>query len=288
MKKLGKRVLAFCLACVMALTVVTVMEPVTAQAATKSITLYKGEAIYFTDYSKVKSVSSSKKSVVTVKKDKENNIHANLYAKKTGKATVTVKTGYGTNKLNVTVKPLKFSVGMKDMGNGRILFSIKNNTKQTFDDAIVEYTIKDEAGNVCEKDKIHVYDLVAGKTVYDSCYYSQNSYTINLSESSARVIAVSHNLNRIYKNQSSNIAVSAKEEGDKLVIKTKNKLKKDTGSGRVFILFYDADGKVVDMASSSIYLQAGAVDTTSRSLLYGIEYDSYKPIPVAYSYSLRD
>ena len=40
MKRLGKKLLSFCLACVMALTIVAVMEPVTAEAAVKKQTMY--------------------------------------------------------------------------------------------------------------------------------------------------------------------------------------------------------------------------------------------------------
>lgn len=77
MKKWMKKLLTLCLALTM---VVSVIAPVTAEAKTrtKSITLYKGEAIYVTDYSKVKSASSSKKSVVKVEKDKKDNTHTNV------------------------------------------------------------------------------------------------------------------------------------------------------------------------------------------------------------------
>lgn len=243
-----------------------------------------GEAIYFTDYSKVKSVSSSKKSIVKVEKDKERNTHANLYAKKTGKSVVTIKTGSGTTKYNVTVKKLDVSVKMSDMGGGNILLTVKNNTKQTFDDVTIEYTLKDPDGNVFDKEQVNVYDVVAGKTVYKSIYYSAYTYSVDIEQSSGKAVSASHNPSKKYKNQSSNISVSDKIDGDKLILTTKNKAKNVNVSGCNYILFYDASGKVIDLMTSSLYLKAGEVDTSSKSL-YGVEYDHYVIKSVGYSYT---
>ena len=63
MKKLGKKLMTLVVALAMIATVIPVVN---AEAATtKKMTLYVGEAVYFTDYGKVSSVTSSKKSVVS-------------------------------------------------------------------------------------------------------------------------------------------------------------------------------------------------------------------------------
>ena len=65
MNKLTKRVLSVFLALAM---IVTILPPVTAQAATKTekMTLYKGEIVKNYVYGTLKSVSSSKKAVAIV------------------------------------------------------------------------------------------------------------------------------------------------------------------------------------------------------------------------------
>ena len=63
MKKWIQKILTMCLALAM---VATALAPVTAEAKTKTMTLYKGEKIYYTNYTMVKSVTSSNKSVVAV------------------------------------------------------------------------------------------------------------------------------------------------------------------------------------------------------------------------------
>lgn len=151
MKKMMKRLVSFVVALAMIATVIPVVN---AEAATtKKMTLYVGEAVYFTDYGKVSSVTSSKKSVVSAAKDKENNTHANLKAKKAGTSTVTVKTKYGTTKIKVTVKKLAFDVKLTQLSEGSVLVSVKNNTKQAFDYANVTYTLKGADGEILEKDK---------------------------------------------------------------------------------------------------------------------------------------
>ena len=69
MKHVWRKLAAICLA---AALFVTLLPGITAEAATKNITLYVGEQIYFTDYRDVAKVSSSNSKVVKAAKDKEN------------------------------------------------------------------------------------------------------------------------------------------------------------------------------------------------------------------------
>lgn len=286
MKKWMKKLLTLCLALTM---VITVIAPITAEAKTrtKSITLYKGEAIYITDYSKVKSASSSKKSVVKVAKDKKDNTHTNVYALKSGKATVTVKTARSTVKYVITVKKPSFSVNLKNLGNGNVLLTIKNNTKQTFDTIVVEYTIRDAEGNECRKDTTTVNKVVAGKTVYEMIYYSSYSIDADISQSSAKVVAMFHDPDYKYTNQSSKVTTKVKEDGDKLSVTSKNTSKKVSISGKNYVLFYDAEGSIIYEAWNSFYLSKGGVDTSTVYYPSSLEYDDYEIKTVAFSQSRK-
>ena len=148
MNKLTKRVLSVFLALAM---IVTILPPVTAQAATKTekMTLYKGEIVKNYVYGTLKSVSSSKKAVATVKKDSGNAV---ITAKKPGKATISIKTNRGTFKYAVTVKKLDVTATLSDMGNGNMLLTVKNNTKQTFTYVSVDYVIKNDQGETIKTD----------------------------------------------------------------------------------------------------------------------------------------
>ena len=288
MKKLGKRVLAFCLACVMALTVVTVMEPVTAEAATKSMTLYKGEKRYLNSmFGEIKSVSSDKKSVVKVSKDKKDKYKVNFNAKTTGKAHVTIKTSRGTVKYNMTVKKLDVTASLRDMGDGYLLLTVKNKTKQTFTDVQVQYVLKNEFGEVIKKDVASVSDVVAGKTVYDRILYDNYSYNVDISQCSAKVVADSRSLDAKYGNVSSKVTCKVTEDTNDygntvLTVKSKNTLKKDSVRGSHYILVYNSEGQIVDLKTVYFYLKAGAVDTDTTTL-YAEDYSTYKVVTVAYT-----
>jgi hypothetical protein len=230
-----------------------------------------------------------------VAKDKSNNTHANITAKKAGKTTITVKTKNGTMKYNVTVKNLDITGTLKDMGNGQLLVTIKNNTAQTFDYVTMSYTLKDETGDVKDQDTMTVSDVVAGKTVYKSIYYSQSVFTPDLSQSSVKVTGDSRVLSAKYTDASKKVTtdVTLEEEDTstmKFYIKTTNKLKKQNLSGYVYIRVYDETGSLVDLLAYPFALQGSAVDTGTRSSYFKSDTDisnyTYKVTTVAYYYKI--
>jgi hypothetical protein len=280
---------SMCLAFVMAFVL---LQPLSVQAATKSksLTLYKGEEIYVSNYSTVKSVSSSKKSVATVAKDKQYDTHANITAKNTGKSTVTVKTKSGTVKYNVTVKKLDIKGTLTDMGDGNLLLAVKNNTKQTFTAITVTYTLKDESGEIIKKDTKTISDVVAEKTAYSTVSYDARSYSIDLSQCSVKAENDSRSLSATYKNASSKVTTTIEREDAsgtlKLSIKSKNTLKDNAVSGYNYIRIYDENGDLVYLIASSLYLKGGAVDTVTRSAYFSSDTDTsqytYDVTTVAY------
>lgn len=289
MSKAMKRVVTVCLALAMA---VTLLAPVTAQAAvkTENVTLYKGEVLKSYVFGTIKSVSSSKKSVVSAKKDGSN---AAMTAKKTGKATVSIKTNRGTYKYVVTVKKLDVTAKLSDMGEGYMLLTVKNNTKQTFTDVAVDYVIKNDQGETVKTDRKIVSGVVAGKTVYAYVYYDNYSYTVDETKCSAKVVADDRSLTAKYKNVASKINTTIEEdtsEADtlKLTFKSKNTQKKDPANVEHYVLVYNAMDQVIGLRTVSFYLKAGKMDSYELKIdtKYGYkDYDHYKVVTVAYSYS---
>ena len=289
MNKLPKRVLSVFLALAM---IVTILPPVTAQAATKTekMTLYKGEIVKNYVYGTLKSVSSSKKAVATVKKDSGNAV---ITAKKPGKATISIKTNRGTFKYAVTVKKLDVTATLSDMGNGNMLLTVKNNTKQTFTYVSVDYVIKNDQGETIKTDTKLVDDVVAGKTVYDYVYYDSYHYTIDETLCSAKVVGDDRSLIAKYKNVTSSIKTTIDEDTSaadtiKLTIKSKNTQKKEAAYVDHYVLIYNSMDQVIGLKTVSFYLKAGKLDTNSTSIDTS-KYSSYKDyayhkvVTVAYS-----
>ena len=272
--------------------IVTILPPVTAQAATKTekMTLYKGEIVKNYVYGTLKSVSSSKKAVATVKKDSGNAV---ITAKKPGKATISIKTNRGTFKYAVTVKKLDVTATLSDMGNGNMLLTVKNNTKQTFTYVSVDYVIKNDQGETIKTDTKLVDDVVAGKTVYDYVYYDSYHYTIDETLCSAKVVGDDRSLIAKYKNVTSSIKTTIDEDTSaadtiKLTIKSKNTQKKEAAYVDHYVLIYNSMDQVIGLKTVSFYLKAGKLDTNSTSIDTS-KYSSYKDyayhkvVTVAYS-----
>lgn len=290
MKKMAKKLLTACLVCAMALTMLA-PAPVEAATTTKSMTMYVGEAFSVTNYLyKVTKVSSTKKSVVKATKNSSDKKYADIYAKKAGKATVTIKTSGGTTKYNITVKKSGLTATLKDLGNGNVLLSVKNKSKQTFDDVEITYTLNDSSGNEVAKDKVTVDDVAAGKTAYAMLYYSTYTYSdVDVSQSTTKVTSLFHQVNYTYTNRTSSVTVTDKTaDGDeKITLFMKNKTKADVYVNvNNYIFLYDANDTLLYVKRSYKSLKKGASDTVEVSLPYigsGVTVDHYEIKTVAYS-----
>ena len=279
MKKMFKQLMAAALLFAMVVTCLpTISQAATAQ---KSITLYKGEGVYYTDYSTVKSVKSSNSKVVKASKDKENERHANLVAKKAGKANVSIATQYGSAKVAVTVKNAKFTPKHVLTHGGYILVSVKNENKDTFDKAEIKYTNKDSAGEVIEEKTDIVYDLLAGKVAYANIYVgSSNIENVDLSQSTVKVTAYERTwLGYTYTDVSSKVTCTAKitEENDSSIsfnIVEKNK-GNESVDGRVYAMLYDADDKLIGVEDYSLYLDKKETKTVNYGYISKREYPTY-------------
>lgn len=288
MNKVMKKLLCACLALAM---LITIIPPVTAEAATKSFVLYKGEELQYTNYYTVKSVSSSKKSVISISKDKKKDYYANIKAKKTGKSTITIKTKYNTTKYNVTVKKMNFKVTYKQLASDKVLMCVKNNMKSTFEDVKFTYTLRDASGAVVQKKEIIVSDILPGKTSYTTI--STYGTEVDASQCSAKFTQSGREPLTKYTSLNSKVKSTVTEEsGDgyiELSIKLKNNTKSSSARGTVFILLYDSDNNVIGLKDITVYgLDAGNVKTDevrvyNSSYSEFASYDHYKIVPALYS-----
>jgi len=278
--KTRKRITALILSLAL---LVTLVPPTAAKAATKtqSETLLVGEVVNYTPFlGTIKSVSTSKKAVATVKKK---NGKAVVTAKKAGKAVITIKSTRGTNKIKLTIKKASLSCNLKLLPDGYVLVSVKNNTSIFMDYATVAYTLKNPEGEVIEQKTCTVSDLMPNKTAYAKIAYNNYDFTVSIENSSAKVQSHSRSLSAKYKSRISTTKVSVTEEdkeASKLTLKMQNTYSGSV-SGSVDILFYDENGTVIYLNSRSIYLQGKAVTTDSIYTPDG--YASYKMIVRAYS-----
>lgn len=280
MKKFMKQLMASAFVCAM----VIALLPATVQAKTtkKSITLYKGEAIYYTDYSTVKSVKSSNSKVAKASKDKSADYKTNIVAKKAGKTNVTIRTKSGNAVVAVTVKNAKFTSKIESVNeSGYVLISVKNNSKDVFDSIEMTYTIKDSNGGVIAQKSEKMNSILPNKTAYTNVYIgSDNMENLSLSQSLAKVTGYSRSwIGYTYKDVSSKITCTPQvtEETDSGIsynMKLKNSYN-DSVSGKVYTMVYDADNNLLGVESNSINLDKKETKTVTYGYVSKRAYPNY-------------
>ena len=262
--------------------IVSVAPKKDAKAATKTQkeTLLVGEVVQYTPFlGTLKSVSTSKKSVATVKKSAGKAI---VTAKKAGTATITIKSTRGTNKVKLTIKKADFTCGLKVLSNGYVLLSVKNNTSVYVDSATIAYTLKTPEGEVISQSTRTVSDLMPKKTAYEKISYNDYSFTVSIENSSAAYVSGSRSLSAKYKSRISTTkaAVTGEEDG-KLTLKVQNTY---SGAirGTIVVLFYHEAGKIIYY--SDYYVSMKGKETVSNTVLApNSGYDSYKIVVRTYS-----
>lgn len=294
MKKLFKGIVTVCLALAM---IVTMIAPVTAEAATKSQTMYVGEVfeghIYGTT---IKSVSSSNKKIVKVTKSKDYKFAYIMEAKKAGTATLTVKykdyKGTKTQKIKITVKKTDIKLTAQKLDGGYVLVKVKNNTKQTFDSIKYQYTIKDVNGETIKEDTTTALRVLSGKTAYDTIYVGKD-FDVDCSLTGFKITDISRNPNYTYKNATKDQVVitqiDTETEGNTISfrLKRKNTLKKEV-YGVNYLVMYDAENQIIGVDRCIFSLGSKETATSSKLSIYHSEYsnptyDHYEVVTQAYS-----
>lgn len=275
MNKAMKRVITVCLAFAMALVLVT---PASVEAATKneSLTLYKGETYtwYLTSVKSLSSASSTKKAVVAVKANKSKKQYT-ISAKKEGSTVVTVKGKdyYGhtkTLKVKVTVAKPKFDVKLQKLDGNYILIRVKNNTKATFDRLAVRYSLKNSSGSELAAKEETVYRVISGKTAYESIY-TASAADVDISQSSVKITGFDRNPDQKYKvlgKDKLSVTVTDEQVSDSSISFKLKKVNKTSQYvyGEVYIISYDANGTIIDVSASSLYLDKKETKTTPETV----------------------
>ena len=297
MKKLLKKIALLMLAVSMTVPAASALNmpaASVAEAATKTsnITMYVGETTQL--LLSPKSIKSSNKKVVKgyKKKNEYGNTWYYMSAKKTGKATVTVKTQYTTYKYKVTVKKHKVSADFKMLESqyrNSLLISVKNATGQTFDDVAVKYTLKDAAGNVLKEDTVTVSHVLDKKTSYATVSLPSDMGQVDVSKSSVKVTNVSHDPGSKYKDISKKIKVTdevseSTQSGVKVKITLKNTTKKFPYKS-IQVKLFDENGELIGVEDAYISLGESATNTGEAyiSLSTYPAFKSYKVEVLAYS-----
>ena len=229
----------------------------TAEAATKTkkLTLYVGEKIQYTYYGlgTMKSVSSSKKSVVAASKKSGRAI---ISAKKKGSAQVTVKGTRGTfiYKITVKSKPV-INVSLEPRADGYVNVKVQNKSSVYFDSITVKLTYRDASGNIVDSSNTYIHYLGAKKTACDDDYPFSSS-GIDLSKTTYE-IEYDRDFGGDYKQSdyTKNVKYSASLNNGYLNLKTSISYKKnaDVYAGYT-IYFYDAAGNLVGVRDGYSYL----------------------------------
>lgn len=246
------------------------MEAKATKGNKQNITMYVGEAYQYTNFSEVKSVKNSNKKVVISEKDKDSSKHLIIAAKKAGKATITAKTANGPVVINVTVKKPSFEIKVNKISYNELLVTVTNKTKAIFEDAVISYSLKDNAGTEFVKDTARIYSLVPGKNSYRAVSFNHYTFEPDPDKCVIKVEGLSRSPGRVYTEAEKSLKITDKivSQTDKeveLSINMKNTGKKNI-SGDVNIVFYDASDNIIGQNNVSVYLKNGAVDTVSRKL----------------------
>lgn len=297
MKKVLKKILPLFLILIVAFAAIS---PLQLRAATKgkvqNIEMYVGEAYEYTNYSKVKSIKNTKKSVVEISKRKDNDKYTEFTAKKAGKAKITVNTQSGTVVFNLTVKAPKFEYKFYSIGSGEILAEVTNKNKAIFEDGKFKYTLKGADGTEYASDEVTVQTLMPNSKSYARIYFNYNSFEPDMSKTEMKLVSLLRSPNRKYVNANKKLIIKDEvksQEEDKVVvsINTKNN-GKVTMNGYLHVIFYDPSGAPIDVISRNIYLKEGAIDTNDATCYLKminyetkqrVLYDHYEIIKNAYT-----
>lgn len=290
MRQIRKRVLA----CTLTMAMMFCLFPVMTQAATKNMTMYVGETVLVYPGKPIAKISNTNGKVVQVKREEPDHIYATLVAAKTGKSKVTMKTGSGTAKINVTVKKADISIKVlaDDSSDSYVYLAVSNKTSKFFEQALIEYTIKDTEGVILKKDTTRVFNLPA-KTVTPMQLYLdvEDAKSVRLSDISAKVVGLQNDVRNRYVDASSKIKVNIKNKFEKSKEITGTLCWNNTSNQAVslsyYAMVYDSKNRLIAMTSPT-YMMLKAGQSNVSDSYSGLQipkpkgYHHYKLVKSAY------
>jgi hypothetical protein len=285
-----KKVLSIVLAFVFVVSVVAVGAPTEAYAAkTTTITMVKGEKLAFSaDYYNVKSVSSSKKSVVTVKKNPDESTEVIFTAKEKGTSNVTIKTERGTKNYKIKVVGNSIKIKAVAQAGSYLIYKITNNTSVTFENFYFDWNAKDSDGDSLKEGSDYVRCLTAKSTAYASVYIGYGN-SASIKKSTAKASLTDHQRYPQYKytDQAEKVKVTVTEKVSGNDVNFKVKFKSSVNeyvSAVADVIFYDSDDNIIEVEAVSMSL--GKKETSTREINYynaADIYDHCKVVVRAYS-----
>lgn len=251
---------------------ITIIAPVTTQAASKKqkLLLYVGEEYTLRDdeFIPIKSVSSSKTSVATIKKGGQDIAAYIVKAKKAGTTTLTIsgKTFFNKNrKVQIALTVKKPDITFKEIrqpGSAYDIVEINNKTSTTFEKLTFHYSIKDSSGKLLSEGTDIASDVMAGKKAYKEILVGAeavDSGSIDYSKSVFQITGYDRHPNWTYK------VLTAKQLSVKMVdryefgpynyfkFSVKNKVNQKVTCW-TYILYYDENNTIIGMEQYPIDL----------------------------------
>ena len=283
MKNMIKRAAVMLLSAMLAVPAVSAVampEMQTVEAAkAKKLSVYAAETYAFG----ATSIKSDNKKIA--KAVKNANGTYDLVGVKKGTANITVKGGFGAGKYKVTVKDNKTSVKLSKMGDSAVLFTVKNGSKQTFDEVVIKYTIKDKSKKTLYKETQAISGVMAGKTYY-AWVDLKAGETVNVKKSSVSISSLSYRSDFKYTNVTDKVKVSVDDNEKELQTDVHVKIETDydqTISGHVYLVLRDASNKIVGVKDISRSLKKGNVQNINEKI-YPKKVPGYTHYSIEYSY----
>ena len=261
-----RRLLGLCLAFALLFGISANVGGVTTSMAAgtvnHSVKLFVGEKLPIPiEKGGLKSVKTSQKSIVKVKKENEYGFY--MIAKKAGTATVTAKIKKVKHIYNVTVSEAKLVVSQESLVvknsyygnsfNSSLTFKIENKTAFHVGSATVKYSLKDTTGKVVENGSFVVNCFPPGSAAYHTVDYAMKETALKSSEAS--IESWIRDPNYDYVDMSSKFSVKQDPDNAGVYVITSNA--DVEAAGVVDIMFCDSDGAVMYMETTSFYLPAG-------------------------------
>ena len=301
MKKILKNMLPLFLILIVAFSAIS---PLQVKAAKRgkyhNIEMYVGEAYEYTNYSKVKSIKNTKKSVVETSKKKNRDNYIVFQAKKAGKAKITAKTQSGTAFFNITVKKAKFEYRLYATGSGEVLAEVTNKNKVIFEEGTFRYTLKGSDGAEFASEEIRVPALMPNSKSYVKIYFSSSAFEPDVSQSEIKMISLTRSPNRKYANADKMFVIKDEVKSqaeDKVVVSvTAKNTGKVPAKGYICVIYYDPSGLPIEFVSKFVSLKGGSSDTFNATgylrminLTTGQRepYDHYEIVKNVYSNELK-
>lgn len=239
---------------------------VSAKTKTNKLTLLVGDKVeyFYIGIGNVKSVKSSKKSVVTAKKAKGG---SKLTAKKAGKANVTVKGSRGKWVHKVTVKKPSFDIKTAISADKRnINVTFKNKTSVFLNYVELTFTYKNSKGEELYTSTGWMYSIGKNNTANCQIYIPQSYKDIDLSKTTYTCTWKRYSADSSYSNYSKKVTVKSSKKGEYINIKATSKYK---GKKEIYIgydiLFYDANKQLIEIDNRSTSLSKYRKNSTIKA-----------------------